>query len=481
MRPVLWHIGTAEKDSVRRHTLRLIGRAALVTMPGDMPSQHATAVLPRLFWLMPLLCLLAACGGGGRYAARTGYGTGSMSYPEPGPPEDPWRPYIQQAADRFSVPQQWIRAVMHQESGGHEYRNGEPITSGAGAMGLMQLMPATYADLEGQYDLGSDPFEPHDNIMAGTAYISQMYRKYGAPAFLAAYNAGPQRLDDYLSQGRPLPNETVDYVAAIAPNLGTEIAMSGPLAAYASGGGNAYAQDGGGGAAVQLAAYQVPVRRSRSRGGRAASCWHDPDAAYDPDAPCQAAPAVAAPVQSAIAYAPAAPVAAAGCVRDPDAAFDSPCGALRPVPVRSALAYAAPSAGSGCVADPDAAFDAPCRPVRAAPAYPARPVPAFLPAGTRPALMLASAAVPVRSTGAWAIQVGAFVSVDQARFATTMARQADFSLLAGTQSVVQQTSPFGHGVLYRARLAGLARGDAGSACAVLRDRNIPCMVVTPGG
>ncbi len=479
-------------------------------MHAAMPFQHATAFPPRLFWLLPLLCLLSACGGGGgRYAARTSYGTGSMSYPEPGPPGDPWRPYIEQASDRFSVPRQWIRAVMHQESGGHEYRNGEPITSGAGAMGLMQLMPATYAELEGQYDLGSDPFEPHDNIMAGTAYISQMYRKYGAPAFLAAYNAGPQRLDDYLSQGRRLPNETVDYVAAIAPNLGTEIAMSGPLAAYASGGSGAYGQDGGGGASVRLAAYQVPLRHSRYRGRRAASCWHDPDAAYDPDAPCRAAPVVAQagmPMPSAVAYAPTAPVAVVSCVRDPDAAFDSPCGASRPVPVNttpvgSALAYVRLPAPAGCVADPDAAFDAPCRPARAAaPAYaratyaqPAyappvseQPVHGFRMAATRPAVMLASAAMPSRpagmgTTGAWAIQVGAFVSVDQARFATTMARQADFRLLAGSQSVVQQTSPFGHGVLYRARLAGLARDDAGSACAALRQRSIACMVVTPGG
>ncbi len=427
-----------------------------------MPPSPAIGVPSRLLWLLPLLCLLAACGGGGRYAARTGY-AGGMTYPEPGPPGDPWRPYIQQASDRFSVPQAWIRAVMHQESGGHEYRNGEPITSSAGAMGLMQLMPATYADLEAQYDLGSDPFEPHDNIMAGTGYISQMYRKYGAPAFLAAYNAGPQRLDDYLSRGRALPNETVDYVAAIAPHLGTEIAMSGPLAAYASGGG-ADVQDAGTAAPVRLAAYQVPVRRSR-RSRRATACWHDPDAAFDPDAPCQAPP----PVRSAIA--PAA-VPAATCARDPDAAYDSPCGAPQPVAIRSAIAYAPPApAASGCARDPDAAYDSPCRPVRTAMPYDA----------PRPTLMLASAAAPVRPNGTWAIQVGAFVSVEQARFATTMARQADFSLLAGSQSVVQPTSPFGHGVLYRARLAGLGRGDAGSACAALRNRNIPCMVVAPGG
>ena len=226
-----------------------------------MPPPHASGVSSRRLWRLPRGGRRAACGGG-RYAARTGY-AGGMTYPEPGPPGDPWRPYIQQASDRFDVPQAWIRAVMHQESGGHEYRNGGPITSSAGAMGLMQLMPATYADLEAQYELGSDPFEPHDNIMAGTGYISQMYRKYGAPAFLAAYNAGPQRLDDYLSRGRPLPNETVDYVAAIAPHLGTAIAMSGPLAAYASGSGDVDVQDAGPAAPVRLAAYQGPVRRRR--------------------------------------------------------------------------------------------------------------------------------------------------------------------------------------------------------------------------
>jgi hypothetical protein len=93
---------------------------------------------------------------------------------------------------------------------------------------------------------------------------------------------------------------------------------------------------------------------------------------------------------------------------------------------------------------------------------------------------LASASVTPR-VGAWGIQVGAYASVEQARFATTMARQADFARLAGSQSVVQPTSPFGRTTLYRARLAGLARGDAGQACATLAARNIPCMVVQPGG
>ncbi len=421
-------------------------------------------------WLLPLLGLLAGCGGGGRVARTAAYSPASTIYPEPGPPGDPWRPYIRDASQRFSVPQQWVRAVMRQESGGHEYLNGQPIVSGAGAMGLMQLMPATYADLQSQYGLGSDPFEPHDNILAGTAYISQMYQRYGAPAFLAAYNAGPQRLDDYLNRGRALPNETVNYIASIAPNLGTEIAMSGPLAAYATGGTpDAYQ------APVRLAAYRVPVRR-----GGGGACWHDPDAAYDPGAPCQARPVVAPIVAPApVEVASAVPAAPPGCARDPDAAYDSPCrpAGIAAPPAPSAIAPVYPRVYGGAYAQAYVpASSAAYAPV-SAPAAPRAYAP--LPR-TLPAVTLASASVAPR-VGAWGIQVGAYTSVEQARFATTMARQADFAALAGSQSVVQPTSPFGGTTLFRARLAGLARGDAGQACATLTARNIPCMVVQPGG
>ena len=43
------------------------------------------------------------------------------------------------------------------------------------------------------------PTIPHNNILAGTAYMREMYDVYGSPGFLAAYNAGPRRLDDYLA------------------------------------------------------------------------------------------------------------------------------------------------------------------------------------------------------------------------------------------------------------------------------------------
>ena len=90
-----------------------------------------------------------------------------------------------------------------------------------GAIGLMQLMPATYEELRITHDLGPDPFNPRDNILAGAAYLSELFERYGGSGFLAAYNAGPQRYEEYL-HGRRLPNETAEYISRLAPKLGLE-------------------------------------------------------------------------------------------------------------------------------------------------------------------------------------------------------------------------------------------------------------------
>jgi hypothetical protein len=169
------------------------------------------------------LALLAGCAGSPRVAQgpSTDYYVAHAAgdYRPPGPPGDPWGPYINLASSRFDVPQQWIRQVMQVESGGNEYMGGQLTVSPAGAMGLMQLEPETYQEMASRYGLGSDPFNPYDNIMAGTAYIHEMYEVYGSPGFLAAYNAGPGRLDDYMDYHKALPDETVNYVAMIAPNI----------------------------------------------------------------------------------------------------------------------------------------------------------------------------------------------------------------------------------------------------------------------
>jgi hypothetical protein len=149
-----------------------------------------------------------------RYVAHA-----KRNYIPPGPVEDPWGPYIREASNKFDMPEMWVRSLMRVESGGKQYLNGTLITSGAGAMGLMQVMPTTYDELRDRYNLGDDPFDPHDNILAGVAYMREMYDIYGSPGFLAAYNAGPARLDDYLANLRSLPDETRRYVAMIGPNL----------------------------------------------------------------------------------------------------------------------------------------------------------------------------------------------------------------------------------------------------------------------
>ena len=241
-----------------------------------------------------LVALVSGCSHSGRYgnpyagpvpydgtdpaSGRSRLRAPSRYYPPPGPGTDPWGPYIREASSTFRVPEQWIRAVMRQESGGHEQ-----AVSPVGAMGLMQVMPATYRDLQSRHrTLGEDPFDPHNNILAGVAYIREMYDRYGSPGFLAAYNAGPDRLDQYLSGASPLPDETVNYLAAISPNLGSAVPPSGPL--------------------VQYASAAVPPRAPPSDASLASGC--DPNAAYDPDRPCArleraaTAPALPPPIRS---------------------------------------------------------------------------------------------------------------------------------------------------------------------------------------
>ncbi len=122
--------------------------------------------------------------------------------------------HVSEASQRFGIPEGWIYAVMRTESAG---RIG--AVSSAGALGLMQLMPGTWARQRARFGLGADPFDPRDNIMAGTSYLREMYDSYGANGMLAAYNAGPGRYEQWRDRGRALPAETRAYVARIAPML----------------------------------------------------------------------------------------------------------------------------------------------------------------------------------------------------------------------------------------------------------------------
>ncbi|WP_432207915.1 lytic transglycosylase domain-containing protein [Ancylobacter polymorphus] len=127
--------------------------------------------------------------------------------------------FIDEAAQRFELPASWIRAVLWVESGADPR-----AVSPAGAMGLMQIMPATWDELRVHYGLGADPFDPRDNILAGAAYLRQLHDRYGSiRAMLSAYNAGPARYEASLA-GKPLPPETRTYIAALAPIIDKEAA-----------------------------------------------------------------------------------------------------------------------------------------------------------------------------------------------------------------------------------------------------------------
>jgi hypothetical protein len=140
---------------------------------------------------------------------------------------DPYAAFVAEASQRFGVPAAWIRAVMRAESGGDQH-----AISSAGAMGLMQIMPDTWTDLRARYGFGRDPFDPHDNILAGAAFLREMHDRFGSPGFLAAYNCGTTCYVDHIATGRPLPPETVAYVSEVLPLLGdpdAAMAALGPI------------------------------------------------------------------------------------------------------------------------------------------------------------------------------------------------------------------------------------------------------------
>jgi soluble lytic murein transglycosylase-like protein len=140
----------------------------------------------------------------------------AWAVPAAADPVDRWAGHIAEASYRFGVPADWIRRVMRAESGGRTLLDARPIVSRAGAMGLMQLMPGTWRDMQALLGLGPNPHDPRDNILAGAAYLRLMYDRFGYPGLFAAYNAGPARYAASLSGRRTLPAETRFYVAGVA-------------------------------------------------------------------------------------------------------------------------------------------------------------------------------------------------------------------------------------------------------------------------
>jgi cell division protein FtsN len=286
-------------------------------------------------------------------------------------------------------------------------------------MGLMQLMPQTYEELRQRHGLGPDPYDPRDNILAGAAYLREMYDRYGAPAFLAAYNAGPHRLDDFLSGASPLPAETVNYVAAVGPRIGAAGTLGRPGARYAAAPG------------PTAEALNRQVLAGILRPG-APDPRPQPTAAPDP--------AVTALNRQVLASA-AEPRSAARAQPDADADADD----LN----RRMLAR---------LGDP-------------APAP--RPALAVLPAPATAPRSLEHAA----PSGRWGVQVGAFSSPGQAGAAASAARLRVAGTLDGAASAVTTVIRPDGVILYRARLVGLSANAAYAACDALARQRIACNVV----
>jgi soluble lytic murein transglycosylase-like protein len=153
------------------------------------------------------------------------------------PPQliDRWKLFIDQASRRVGIPAIWIKAILIEESGGRTMlAENTPITSSAGAMGLMQLMPETWQQMRQIYNLGNDPYDPHDNILAGAAYLRSLYWEYGYPGLFAAYNDGPQMIEAHRKLNQMLPAETSKYIVDIAAILQTGTAHGVQFAPYMS-------------------------------------------------------------------------------------------------------------------------------------------------------------------------------------------------------------------------------------------------------
>ena len=125
------------------------------------------------------------------------------------------------AGERHQIDPDFINSVIRAESGFHQN-----AVSKKGAQGLMQLMPGTASQLG-----VTNPFDPHANVEGGTKYLRELLEKYNydVPKALAAYNAGPKRVDQY--RGVPPYYETQAYIARIIRDFNRQKLAENPALA----------------------------------------------------------------------------------------------------------------------------------------------------------------------------------------------------------------------------------------------------------
>ena len=425
-------------------------------------SRLARSARPIAVGLM--LGALAACGGAPNRVVT--HGTPSAEWPRPdvatppGSSQDPWGPWIQQASALRRCPTRGPRGDAP-ESGG------VPARLPLGAMGLMQVMPAP-SELQARHGWGND-LSPVGQLMAGTAYIRQMYELYGSPGFLAAYNAGPRRLEDYLWGNRGLPDETRNYVARIGPRIhGTSPNRRAAPEVYA---------------AAELP-FDIP--RGPRRGDTATMlALRDQRRAVEPGIQVAQLPPGQVvrmdPIPDGSTGAPAAGRTQIASAGDFERRMDpvvspgdpgmirtetlAPPSGVRTAPAQGTAVAAAPAAPRSFALIPSAQAGTLQTPRLATPAA----APAAAPARVAPA--------PIATGGGWGVQVGAFASENLARAAASQARD---QMGAPAARMVVEPVNQGSTTLFRARVVGLqSRGSAEQACERLGARG-GCMILAPG-
>jgi hypothetical protein len=332
--------------------------------------------------------------------------------------------------------------------------------------------------------------------MAGTAYLREMYELYGTPAFLAAYNAGPRRLEDYLFNSRGLPTETRNYVARIGPRIdghhpnrrvATEIAQAAELPYNIPAGPRRMDRTMLAQLREQRQAVQPGIQQGYQPVNVVARMEPIPDGStpegaarlaegrgYNPaEGRGYSAEPLPPPVQLAsngpytggvVSMAPipdGSTYAAGERLPTPPAYHEAPAAIATPLPLPVAPARLA-------------SFTAPAHaergPVRAASIFGVSGAhAATLPQATR------GAAGGGGGSG-WSVQVGAFASENLARTAAAQAKETVATL--GSRAVVQGVQQ-GGSTLYRARVTGLSQSAAQGACERLKIKG-SCNVVAPG-
>lgn len=142
--------------------------------------------------------------------------TAASGYTSNEPAQSAIEPWVQQLAPAYGLSPSLVNAVIAQESGFNP-----SAVSSAGAMGLMQIMPATAASLG-----LTDPFDPVANLRAGMSYLASLVSRYNGdiPLALAAYNAGPEAVSRY--GGIPPYPQTEQYVSDILSNWASQASTS---------------------------------------------------------------------------------------------------------------------------------------------------------------------------------------------------------------------------------------------------------------